>query len=167
LELRSVNRPQERPTDIELFRASIGAQQNRRKMTGVAVRHPALGTIDLRKKRCHERRDRPQIAKVPINFRGNVRRVRTWTAIILQEPNEVCEPHSCRETFPCDVSKCRQDGKAMRRQYGKIARQIVGREGLGRECHTAMMQSPRAAQFALNLCGLKELCMQVKPLSEQ
>jgi hypothetical protein len=73
-------------------------------MAGIAVGQLPKMAINLCEKCRDERSNGLQIAEVAIDFRGDLRRLRIWTAVALQKPCQIGEPHSSRDAFPRNVS---------------------------------------------------------------
>src|SRR5260370_19000494 len=73
-------------------------------MAGIAIGQVCKMAVNPRKKCRNERRNRPQIAEMAIDFRGDLCRVRIWTAVTLQKSCQIGEPHSSRNAFTSNVS---------------------------------------------------------------
>jgi len=73
-------------------------------MAGIAVGQFSKMAVNPREKCRDERRNRPQIAEVAVDFRGDPCRIRIRTSVTLQKPCQIGEPHSSRNTFTGNVS---------------------------------------------------------------
>src|SRR5260370_41700347 len=73
-------------------------------MAGIAIGQVCKMAVNPREKCRDERRNRPEIAEVAIDFRGDLCRVRIWTAVTLQKSCQIREPHSSRNAFTGNIS---------------------------------------------------------------
>ena len=86
--------------------------------------------VNLREKCCDERRNRTQIAEMAIDLESNPGWVRVWTAVALQQPRQIREPHAGRNTFAGDVSVHGKYSGACLRKHRKVPRKETCREDL-------------------------------------
>jgi hypothetical protein len=102
-------------------------------MAGIAVGQFSRTAVDSREKCRGERRNRPQIAEVAIDFRGDPCRVRIRTVVTLQKSGQIGEPHSSRNTLTGNVSVRHKDlGTALQKRR-EIPGEKAGRENLACE----------------------------------
>jgi hypothetical protein len=80
-----------------------------------------------------ERRNRPRISQVTIDFRRDLCRVRIWTAVTLQEFCQIGEPHSGRNAFTGNVSMRHKNLGTAFQERREIPREKARREDLARE----------------------------------
>src|SRR5258708_13305949 len=104
VELRTFDSTQQRAASLKQISPSIRAKQYWREMAGIAVGQFSKMAVNPREKCRDERRNRPQIAEVAIDFRGDLFRVRIWTAVTLQKSSQIVEPHSTPNPFTANHS---------------------------------------------------------------
>ena len=78
-------------------------------MAGIAVGQISEIAVNPCEKCRGERGNRPQIAEVAVDLRGDPCRVRIRAAVTLQKSCKVGEPHSSRNPFTGDVSMRHQN----------------------------------------------------------
>src|SRR6185369_1277880 len=109
LELRIFDSAQQWAASLEQISPTIRAKQYWRAMAGIAVGQFSRTAVNPREKCRGERRNRPQIAEVAVDFRGDLCRVRIRTVVTLQKSRQIGEPHSSRNTLTGNVSVRHKD----------------------------------------------------------
>ena len=97
-----------------------------------------------------------------VHFRGDGCGVGAGTAVALQKPSEIGEPHSRRHTFAGDVSVGDKHPGTILRKSDEVAGQKARGEDFAGKLQFALSQEARAAQLALDLCGFEKLCVKVE-----
>src|ERR1700677_3792446 len=121
----------------------------------------------MRKKRGDKRCYRLQITQVAIHFRGDSSRVKVGTAIALQKARQMSEPHSSGHAFAGDISKHGKNLGTILREGGKVPGEKARGEDLAGKLQVAAAQHTWAAEFALDLHGVEQLCMEINSLSQE
>ncbi len=89
--------------------------------------------VNPREKCRGERRNRAQIAKVAIDFRGDPCGVRIRTSVTLQKPCQIGEPHSSGNPFTGNVSMGHKNLGTAFQERREIPGEKARREDLGCE----------------------------------
>src|SRR5205085_11509889 len=98
-----------------------------------AVSQCSGAAVNPREKCCDERRNRPHIAEMAIDFRCDLCRVRIRTAVTLQKSCQIGEPHSSRNAFTGNVSMRHKNLGTALQESREIPGEKARREDLARE----------------------------------
>ena len=77
------------------------------------------------------------------------------------------EPHPSRHAFTGDISKHGKNPGTILRECREVSGEKARGKDLACKLQVAIAQHTRAAEFALDLYGIEQLCMEINSLSQQ